>query len=577
MKLSAPAIGLRAGFLLIAVCLPLACQRSTPSPVAEEDVAPTPWFEDVTDQVGLDFVHDAGPTGSYFMPQIMGSGAALFDCDGDGRLDIYLVQNGGPKSKSTNRLYHQRPDGRFEDVSAGSGLDVTGYGMGVAVGDVNNDGFPDVVLTEYRGCRLFLNDGKGHFTEATTELGRAPPLWGASAAFFDYDRDGWLDLVVTNYIDYDPSVTCTNPQGKKEYCTPHRFAGTATRLYHNLGRDRGGRWRGFRDVTEVSGLAGRPGPGLGVVCADFDGDGWPDIFVANDAQPNHLWINQHDGTFREEAATRGVALSAACQAQANMGIAFGDLDGDGVLDLYVTHLSSETNTLWKQGPERGSFRDRTAARGLLTTRWRGTGWGAVFADFANAGALDLALVNGRISADNPAAGPSGPFWSAYTQQNQVLANDGTGHFDDVSQREQAFCGTPGVYRGLVCGDVNNDGALDLLVTQIDGRARLYRNVAGKRGHWLTISAREPLLGGRDAYGATVNVQAGPLRWVRWINPGYSYLSSNDPRAHFGLGGLDQVDAIRVRWPDGAEEAFPGCRTDQWLHLNRGEGRALPPH
>jgi hypothetical protein len=445
--------------------------------------------------------------------------------------------------------------------------------MGVAIGDVNNDGRPDVLLTEYRRCRLFLNDGNGHFTEATDKLGPGNPLWGTSACFFDYDRDGWLDLVVTHYVDYDPAWDCADAAGKQDFCGPTGFRGTVTKLYRNLGQDRDGRWLGFKDVTLESGLGSLRGPGLGVVCADFDGDGWPDIFVANDKKANHLWMNRRDGTFREEGVSRGVAYDVLAQAQANMGIALGDLDGDGLFDLYVTHLNEETNTLWKQGPNRGYFQDRTASHGLAATHWRGTGFGTVFGDFDHDGALDLAVANGAVFHHRTRGSSSGsePFWSRYAERNQLLVNEGTGHVRDISMENRAFCGTPGVYRALAVGDVNNDGALDLLVTQIAGRARLFRNIAPKRGHWLMVSALDPGLGGRDVYGAEVTVYAGTRRWVGWLNPGYSCLCSNDPRVHFGLGEVKRVDAIRVLWPDGLEEEFPAQATDRWVRLMRGHG------
>ena len=327
-----------------------------PCPVATE----APWFVDVSDKVGLNFIHDPGPVGNYFFPQIVGSGAAFFDYDNDGRLDIYLVQNAGPHSSSRNRLFHQEADGRFTDVSAGSGLDITGFGMGVAIADVNNDGWCDVLVTEFGRIRLFRNNGNGTFTDITKEAGLDDPLWATSAAFFDYDRDGWLDLVVVNYVDYDPSIACSVPSGKKDFCGPKSFRGTVAKLFHNLGGKAGaaGGAVRFEDVTLSSGLGQLTGPALGVVCADFNGDRWPDILVANDGKPNHLWINQKDGTFKDEAVMRGLATNRVGQPEANMGIALGDVSGDGLFDVVSTHLTEETHTLWKQKP-RGVFSDRT--------------------------------------------------------------------------------------------------------------------------------------------------------------------------------------------------------------------------
>ena len=551
----------------VVVCLAslilLGCKKEVvPPPTGPE------WFEDVTKAVGLDFVHDPGPLdGSYFMPQIIGSGAALIDLDNDGRLGIYLIHNGGPGGKK-NQLYRKKDDGTFEDISAGSGLDVAGFGMGVAIADVNNDGLPDVYLTGYGGDRLFLNLGKGRFREVTKEAGIDNPVWGTSASFIDFDRDGWLDLVVVNYLVLDPRQPCTDSGGKRSYCHPNTFPGAAARLFRNRGKDTNGKWLGYEDRTVGSGLASAPAPGLGVLCADFDGDGWPDIFVANDAKANHLWINQKDGTFKEEAIARGVAFNALGQSQGNMGIAYGDIEGKGMSDLFVTHLTSEYNALWKQGP-RGAFQERTAETGLTASLWRGTGFGTVLGDFANAGSLDLAVVNGAVTRASP---PTDDYWKPYRERNQLFANNGRGTFRDVSTQNPAFCGTASVSRGLVVGDIDGDGGLDLLVTRTGESAQLFRNVAPDRGHWLMVRAIERIAP-RDAIGAEVSVRADSKRWSRLIQPSGSYLCSHDPRAHFGLGSVTRIDEINVLWPDGSEEVFPGGGVDRVVAVRKGSGRA----
>jgi hypothetical protein len=448
----------------------------------------------------------------------------------------------------------------------------------VAVGDVNNDGRPDVLVTEDGGVRLFLNQGNGTFVDGTKEAGLDNPLWATSAAFVDYNRDGWLDLVVVNYLDYVATRRCTGMDGLRDYCGPSSFSGQVTRLYRNLGRGAGSNAVRFEDVTVTAGLARAPGPGLGVVCADFNGDGWPDILIANDGKPNHLWINQKDGTFKEEGVPRGIAYNSMGQAESNMGIAIADVDGDGLFDIFITHLSDERHRLWKQGP-RGQFRDHTISTGLTTPAWNGTAFGTVLADFDHDGAVDLAIVNGHVRRmrdsrpDKATLAALGPFWGRYADRHQLFVNEGGGRFRDISPQNQPFCSTPGVGRGLAWGDVNNDGAIDLVVTSVAGPARLFRNVAPKQGHWLMVRAIDPALK-RDACGAEVTVIAGKRRWLGLINPGSSYLCSNDPRAHFGLGQAAHVDALRVRWPDGSEETFKGRPADQVVVLRKGEGQRV---
>jgi hypothetical protein len=332
----------------------------------------------------------------------------------------------------------------------------------------------------------------------------------------------------------------------------------------------------FEDVTVAAGLARAPGPGLGVYCADFDGDGWPDIFVANDGKPNHLWINQKNGTFAEEGFARGVAVDALGLAQAGMGVAVGDIDGDGLFDIYVTHLASEHNTLWQQGPRRGQFRDRTAAAGLLSVASNGTGFGTLMGDFDQDGWIDIAVVNGSIGRH--AAVPNsdlGDPLQYYGERNLLFRNEGAGKFRDVSRQNDGFCGRYDVARGLAAGDLFGDGALSLVATTVAGRARVYRNVARPRGHWLLVRALDPRLK-RDAYGAEVVVRAGERRWLRLVNPADSFQSSSDPRAHFGLGGAARYDAVHVLWPDGLAEVFAGGEANRAIILRRGEGRQEPP-
>ena len=575
------------GFLLGASgCKPPA---RTDAPASSEPDAPAGaanWFEDVTDAVGLTFTHDCGPTGKYFMPQSVCPGGAMFDADGDGRLDILLLQSAGPGSGVGNRLYLQTADGRFRDASAGSGLDFDGHNMGVAIGDVDNDGRPDVLITRYTGARLLRNEGGGKFRDITEAAGILNPQWGVSAAFTDYDRDGRLDLIIINYLDYDPSWPCNSPGGGKDFCGPKSFPGTIPRLFRNLGPGDGKPIR-FADVTVQAGLATKPAPGLGVYPADLTGDGWPDLLITNDGAPNHLWVNQKDGTFKNEAMSRGVAVTGTGLSMANMGIAVGDYDGNGLTDVFVTHLASETHTLWRQDPV-GFFQDDTRDSRVTRTKWRGTGFGAVAADFDRDGWPDIAFVNGRVyrGPELPGVGHLPKFWREYAERNQLLRNAGRGKFDDISEANPAFCGTPNVARGLAVGDFDNDGRPDLLVLPISGRARLYRNVAAG-GHWLGVRAivsvggetpPNPRSNGRDAYGTTVRVTAGGRTRTQEVQPSHSYLCSSDPRLLFGLGDATTVDRIEVTWPDGTKEQLPGGPCDRWVEVRlKGSGATLSPH
>jgi enediyne biosynthesis protein E4 len=549
------------------------CWSSPPQVIVEES-GPA-WFEDVTDAVGLDFVHDAAPTSTYFTPLSMGSGCAFFDFDGDGLVDIYLLHLGGPGGKK-NQLYKQMPDHTFRDVSPGSGLDIAGYSHGVAIGDVNNDGKPDVLVTQFGAIRLFLNLGDGKFADVTAEAGLSNPLWAMSAAFVDYDRDGLLDLVVINYLDHDESKKCTSPTNVRDFCGPNSFTGVCSKLFHNRGARPAANGKpaarvAFEDVSFASGIGRVAGPGLGVVTADFDGDGWPDIFVVNDGEPNRLWINQKDGTFVDQAMSRGLGSTSMGASYAGMGIGIGDTTGSGMFDIFVTHLDTQTHTLWRQSP-RGLFRDQSAAAGLMAGRARSTGWGTVLTDFDLDGAVDLAIANGRVYRRNTAENAGLGFWSDYAEKNHLYANDGTGRFRDIAAANPALCGYWNVGRGLACADFDNDGAPDLLVTATGGRARLFRNVAPNRGHWLKVRAIEPSLQ-RDAIGAEVRVRAGNKEWLRLVQPAQSYLSSGSPLALFGLGTIDRVTTIGVTWPDGTHEHFGGGTFDCMRELRRGEGRA----
>ncbi|MGE5193502.1 MAG: CRTAC1 family protein, partial [Deltaproteobacteria bacterium] len=498
------------------------------------------WFKEISAESGFNFRHDAEDDQSYFMPEIMGSGGAFLDFDGDGRLDVFLVNgrwsHGKEGARTRNSLFRQQPDGSFADVALPAGLaDAAGYGVGVAAADIDNDGDVDLYVTAFGGDRLWVNQGDGTFADRTGTLESINERWGTAAAFFDYDRDGWLDLCVVNYLDYFPGSLCDDGSGRRDYCGPTSFSGTASKLYRNLGGE-DNRGLRFADVTVATGIASRPGPGLGVSCRDFNHDGRPDIFVANDMSPNTLWIQQPDGTFRDEGMLRGAAVDRFGKAEASMGVAWGDYDGDGLDDLFITTLRGETNLLLL-GRSGECFSDETPASGLGPPGLEFTWFGVVALDLENDGDLDLVIVNGRVKRAPPLkTARLNRFWNDYAEPSQIFLNDGGGHFADASREGGEFSARVEVMRALAYADIDNDGDFDLLVTTCAGPARLYRNDTPRKGSWLMLRAYDPALN-RDAIGARIEVLVGSRRFHREVNPSSSYLASNDVRVHFGLGDV----------------------------------------
>ena len=547
---------------------------STARPSADSSSTPRQWFTEITDQAGLDFVHDSGATGGLFLPEIMLSGAALFDFDNDGDLDIYLT-NGNHElpettvaSNAPNRMYRQETNGRFVDVTEHSGLGSGAYGMGVAIGDIDNDGDLDLYATNFGPDVLYRNGGDGIFSDVTADAGVDVDGWSSSAAFFDYDRDGFLDLYVARYVVLSRLEPCYDRAGRPTYCGPKSFPPVTDVLLHNNGDGT------FTDVSEQAGLTLVLAAGLGVVCDDFNDDGWQDIYVANDGYANQLWLNNGDGTFTDAALVMGAALSVDGQAEAGMGVVAADFDNDSLIDLFMTHLAGETNTLYRNRGGAGGFEETTALHGLASSSLSFTGFGTVAFDAELDGDLDLLVVNGRVKRAKPLAGAAvNPPWDRYAEPNLFYINDGYGSFELRQEVAVEICLPIEVSRGLAAGDIDGDGDIDLLVTNIHGPARLYRNDAPRDGHWLIVRAIDDRLK-RDAIGARITVSAGGKSFVRTISGGFSYLSSSELRAHFGVGAIDQIEKIEVRWPDGLREQFGAMPADQSITLHRGEGERI---
>ena len=546
-------------------------------------------FTERAREVGLDFEHFNGMSGEFYFSEMMGPGAALFDMDDDGDLDAYFVQGQmlgagrtlddalTPPSPSvplplTDRLYRNDLEVhadrtrtlRFTDVTAASGLDVRFYGMGVAAGDFDNDGRVDLYRTRIGGNQLFRNNGDGTFTDVTERSGTGDASWSVSASFADVDGDGWLDLYVGNYVDYDfeNETPCYTVTGERDYCAPKSYPSAPDRLYRNAGDGT------FTDVTAASGIGVRYGPALGVLTADFDADGWMDIYVANDGEPNQLWVNQQDGTFEDRALLAGVAVDLAGDVEASMGVDAGDFDADGDDDLFITHVSAETNTLYVNGGA-GFFEDRSAMAGVGAPSLPYTGFGTAWVDFDNDGWLDLLAVNGDVQVIESLVRAGDPF--PLHQRNQVFRNRGGEAFDDVTAGAGPVFELSEVGRGAAFGDVDNDGDVDVLVVNNNGPARLLINDAGHRNRWVGLR----LVGGRgrDALGARVGVsrESGPVLWRRARADG-SYASANDPRVVVGLGTARAVTRVRVEWPGGRVEDWTHVPVDGWTTLTEGTGR-----
>ncbi len=562
--------------------LTFGCKR-TPPP--ETPPAQAPIFREVAADVGLKFHHFTGATGEYFMTEIMGAGVALFDYDNDGDLDVYLVQGTvldpskkpgetkfppPPGWKPGNRLFRNEliPTGKlqFTDVTEQAGVGHIGYGMGVAVGDYDNDGYLDLYVTNFGSNVLYHNNGNGTFTDVTRQAGVDDVRWSTSAAFVDYDRDGLLDLYVANYLDFTikGNKRCYAPTGEPDYCTPAAYRPVPNRLFRNLGNGK------FADVTEAAGIASAVGPGLGVVAADFNGDGWPDIYVANDGAANHLWLNQGNGTFKEVALVSGTAYSADGLAQAGMGVTAGDFDGDEDEDILVTNLTKEGCVLYRNDGK-GYFYDATIEFGLHQPTFPYTGFGVEWFDYDNDGRLDLFIANGAVTLMESLRGSPYPFH----QINQLFHNEGEGkRFRETTKIAGPALELSEVSRGAAFGDIDNDGDIDIVVTNNNGPVRLLRNEVGSQRHWLEVRL-EAAKGNRFAIGARVAVlRQGQKPLWRRVHTDSSYLSANDVRVHFGLGEKPEVQSVVVRWPDGSREAWDKVQPDRLLTLRQGTGR--PP-
>ncbi len=514
--------------------------QSSPEP----SPAPAVAFTDITRQAGITWTHTNGATPEKYLIETMGGGAAFLDYNRDGRLDIYLVNSGCHKlsvqcTSSGNALYRQNADGTFTDVTREAGVGLPGYGMGVAVGDFDNDGNPDLYVTNAGANVLYRNNGDGTFRDVTAKAGVAAGGWSASAVFFDYDRDGFEDLFVSRYLewDYDPSLFCGERRpGMRSYCHPDQFRGISNLLFHNNGDGT------FTDVTKSAGVA-EPGKGLGVVAFDFNRDGWLDLYVANDAVRNFLFRNHGDGTFSEVGLLAEVAYGSTGKPESGMGVDAADVNQGGLPDLFVTNIDSEPNNYFLNNGDE-TFSDATARANLVAVAVPFSGFGTRFADFDNDGDLDLIIANGH-PLDNIEM-----FRDATTALERpfLLQNNG-GRFEDVGEKHGQPFSIRYNGRGLAMGDIDNDGDPDFLLVQNAGPPLLLRNDGGNRNAWIGFEL-EGRVSTRIPVGAVVTVVAGGREYIRELVGGASYCSAHDPRILVGLGSAENVESVEVRWPRG---------------------------
>jgi enediyne biosynthesis protein E4 len=532
-------------------------------------------FTNIAREAGLDMTTVfGGRESNTYLVETTGTGVAMLDYDGDGWVDLFFV-NGStlegfpPGAEPTSHLYRNKGNRTFEDVTVKAGLAAGGWGQGACVGDYDNDGHDDLFVTYWGQNRLYHNDGHGHFTDVAETAGLRSPRrkWSTGCAFLDYDRDGRLDLFAGSYIDFDPATTPRPESGLCRYrglqvaCGPPGLPGGKNALYRNRGNGT------FEDVSDPAGITRASGTyALGVSTIDFDDDGWVDLYVADDSSPSALYRNNHDGTFTDIAVRAGCAYSQDGKAQAGMGVAVGDYDRNGTMDIFRTNFAGDTATLYAN-TGRGLCEDRTFAGGFgLNTRW--LGWGTAFADFDNDGWLDLLLMNGHVYPEVRQVKSE----AGYEQPKVLYRNLRNGRFEDLTARVGAPLTIPKAARGAAFGDIDNDGQLDVAIANINDRPDLYRLTGDPSHHWIDLKLTGTA-SNRDAIGARVHLVAGGTEQWQEVRGGGSYLSQNDLRVHFGLDGATVVDRLDVRWPNGRDEHWQGLAADRLQTLTEGTGKS----